>query len=109
MDSFGAQKYAEKAAQEARVALSQAEDAYEGRVGKKANVPELSARAISLCNDAVRGAVRQIDVEKAQAAEAGRLAELAQKQAEKLSSLGVREFREGRGTSAASIVDCGAL
>jgi outer membrane protein OmpA-like peptidoglycan-associated protein len=82
MDRFEAEKYAMAAARDARTALSQAEDAYAGRVGKSKNVPELSARTMSLCNDAVRSAVTQIDAQKAQAAEAKRLSDLAQKQAE---------------------------
>lgn len=82
MDRFEAEKYAMTAARDARTALSQAEDAYAGRVGKSKDVPELSSRTMSLCNDAVRAAVTQIDAQKAQAAEAKRLSELAEKQAE---------------------------
>ncbi len=82
MDRFEAEKYAQSAARDARTALSQAEDAYQGRVGKSKDVPELSARTMSLTNDAVRAAVKEIDAEKAQAAEAKRLSDLAQKQAE---------------------------
>jgi outer membrane protein OmpA-like peptidoglycan-associated protein len=82
MDRFEAEKYAQSAARDARTALSQAEDAYQGRVGKSKDVPELSSRTMSLCNDAVRAAVTQIDAQKAQATEAKRLSELAQKQAE---------------------------
>ena len=82
MDRFEAEKYAQGAARDARTALSQAEDAYQWRVGKTKDVPELSSRTMSLCNDAVRAAVMQIDVQKSQAAEAKRLADLAQKQAE---------------------------
>jgi outer membrane protein OmpA-like peptidoglycan-associated protein len=82
MDRFEAEKYAKVPAQDARVALAQADDAYEGRVGKKGDVPELSRRAISLSSDAVRAAVKQIEAQKAQDVEAKRLAELAQKQAE---------------------------
>jgi outer membrane protein OmpA-like peptidoglycan-associated protein len=82
MDRFEAEKYAMAPARDARTSLSQAEDAYAGRVGKAKNVPELSSRTMSLCNDAVRAAVTQIDAQKAQAAEAKRLSDLAQKQAE---------------------------
>src|SRR5262249_16211342 len=82
MDRFEAEKYAMPQARDARTALSQAEDAYAGRVGKSKNVPELSARTMSLCNDAVRAPANQIDAQKAEAAEAKRLADLAQKQAE---------------------------
>jgi outer membrane protein OmpA-like peptidoglycan-associated protein len=82
MDRFEAEKYAQSAARDARTALSQAEDAYAGRVGKAKDVPELSGRTMSLTNDAVRAAVTQIDAQKAQAAEAKRLSDLAEKQAE---------------------------
>jgi outer membrane protein OmpA-like peptidoglycan-associated protein len=82
MDRFEAEKYAQAPARDARVALGQANDAYEGRVGKKADVPELSRRTISLASEAVLAAVKQIDAQKAQEKEAQRLAELAQKQAE---------------------------
>jgi len=82
MDRFEAEKYAQSAARDARVALGQADDAYAGRVGKKGDVPELSRRTLSLANDAVRAAVKQIEAQQAQEQEAKRLSELAQKQAE---------------------------
>lgn len=82
MERFEAEKYAMAPARDARTALSQAEDAYAGRVGKAKDVPELSSRTMSLCNDAVRSAVTQIEAQKAQAAEAKRLADLAAQKAE---------------------------
>ncbi len=82
MDRFEAEKYAQAPARDARVALGQADDAYEGRVGKKSDVPELSRRTISLAAEAVRAAVKQIEAQKADEQEAKRLSDLAQKQAE---------------------------
>jgi outer membrane protein OmpA-like peptidoglycan-associated protein len=82
MDRYEAEKYAQAPAREARVALGQADDAFEGRVGKKGDVPELSRRTLSLAAEAVRAAVKQIELQKAQDTEAARVAELAQKQAE---------------------------
>ncbi|HEX6851392.1 MAG TPA: OmpA family protein [Candidatus Polarisedimenticolaceae bacterium] len=82
MDRYEAEKYAQAPARDARVALGQADDAYEGRVGKKGDVPELSRRTLSLAAEAVRAAVKQIEAQKAQDTEAARVAELAQKQAE---------------------------
>lgn len=82
MERFEAQKYAAPQAQDAHVALTQAEDAYQGRIGKAKDVPELSSRTMALTNEAVRAAVKQIDLQKAQQQEAKRLEELAQKQAE---------------------------
>ena len=82
MDRYEAEKYAQAPAREARVALGQADDAYEGRVGKKGDVPELSLRTMSLASDAVRTAVKQIEATKAKETEAARVAELAQIQAE---------------------------
>lgn len=76
MDRFGAEKYAEQPARDARVAIGQAEDAYAGRVGDKKDVPELARRATALVSEAVRTAAKQIDAEQAQAAEAKRLSEL---------------------------------
>jgi outer membrane protein OmpA-like peptidoglycan-associated protein len=81
MDSYEAEKYMQTGARDARTALAQAEDAYAGRIGKKKDVPELSSRAMSLSNDAVRGAVRQMDAQKAADIEAKRLAELSAKDA----------------------------
>ena len=82
MDRFEAEKYAQSAARDARVSLGQAEDAYGGRVGKAKDVPELSTRTMALASEAVRSAVKQMDVQKADEQEAKRLADLAQKQAE---------------------------
>ena len=90
MDRFEAEKYAQAPARDARVALGQADDAYEGRVGKKGDVPELSRRTLALASEAVRGAVKQIEAQKAQEQEASRLAELAQKQAETESEKAAR-------------------
>jgi len=82
MDRYDAEKYAQEAARNARVALGQADDAYEGRVGKSKDVPELSLRTIALAQEAMSVALKQIEAQKVQDAEAKRLAELAQKQAE---------------------------
>jgi outer membrane protein OmpA-like peptidoglycan-associated protein len=82
MDRYEAEKYAQAPARDARVALGQADDAYEGRVGKKGDVPELSRRTIALAAEAVRAAVKQIEAQKAEEQEAKRLSDLAQKQAE---------------------------
>jgi outer membrane protein OmpA-like peptidoglycan-associated protein len=82
MDGFEAEKYAQQPSRDARVALGQAEDAYQGRVGKTKDVPELSARTITLASQAVSAALRAIEAEKSKQAEAKRLAELAQKEAE---------------------------
>jgi len=45
MDRFEAEKYAQAPARDARVALGQADDAYQGRVGSKKDVPELETSA----------------------------------------------------------------
>jgi len=77
MDRYEAEKYASKPAQDARVALGQADDAYAGRVGKASDVPDLARRATTLASEAVRAAVKQIDAQKAQEQEAKRLSEMA--------------------------------
>jgi outer membrane protein OmpA-like peptidoglycan-associated protein len=82
MDRYDAEKYAKQAARGARVALGQADDAYQGRVGKSKDVPELSRRAVALASEAVRVALREIDAQNAKETEAKRRAELAQKQAD---------------------------
>ena len=82
MDAYQAGKYAPKPATDARVALGQAEDAYADRVGSKKDVPQLCARTQVLVAEAVRAAAKVIDAEKAQAAEAKRLSEMAALQAE---------------------------
>lgn len=81
MDRFEAEKYSQSAARDARTALSQAEDAYAGRVGKKKDVPELSGRAMSLSNDAVRAASKQMEAQQMKDMEAKRQAELSAKDA----------------------------
>ena len=82
MDRFEAEKYAQQPARDARVALGQADDAYQGRIGSKKDVPELSMRTVSLASAAVGSAITKMDAAKAQETEAARLAELAQKQKE---------------------------
>jgi outer membrane protein OmpA-like peptidoglycan-associated protein len=82
MDRLEAEKYAQSAARDARVSLGQAEDAYQGRVGKSKDVPELSRRTITLASEAVRGAIKTMEEQKVKEEEAKRLSDLAQKQAE---------------------------
>ena len=82
MDRFEAEKYAQSQAREARTALAQADDAYAGRVGKRADVPELSRRAMTLAGQAVREAAKQIEAQHAQDVEAKRLAEIASLEAQ---------------------------
>lgn len=82
MDRVEAEKYAEPAARDARVALGQAEDAYAGRVGTKKDVPELSRRSTALVNEAVRAAVKEIDAQRLRDEEAARLSEFAALEAE---------------------------
>jgi outer membrane protein OmpA-like peptidoglycan-associated protein len=82
MDRFEAEKYAQTAARDARTALSQAEDAYAGRVGKKKDVPELASRTMTATNTAVTTAFKAVEAQKVKDAEAQRLAELSRKEAE---------------------------
>jgi outer membrane protein OmpA-like peptidoglycan-associated protein len=82
MDRFEAEKYAQAPARDARVALGQADDAYQGRVGGKKDVPELAMRTVALASSAVGSAMTQMEAQKAKETEAARLNELAQKQKE---------------------------
>ncbi len=82
MDRYDAERFAQEAARDARVALGQADDAYGGRVGRRKDVPELSLRAVALASEAVRVALKRIDEQQSQEVEAKRLAELSRKQAE---------------------------
>ncbi len=99
MDRFEAEKYAETAARDARTGLSQAEDAYQGRVGKSKDVPDLSRRAITLASQAVVTAIRTIDQKKVADAEAQRLAELNKSKAEAESERAARAKTETELTS----------
>jgi outer membrane protein OmpA-like peptidoglycan-associated protein len=94
MDRFEAEKYAQGPARDARVALGQADDAYQGRVGKKKDVPELSLRTVALASSAVGSAITKMEAAKAQETEAARLAELAQKQKETEAERAARQKTE---------------
>ncbi len=102
MDRFDAEKYAQSQAREARTALAQADDAYAGRVGKRADVPELSRRAMTLAGQAVREAVKQIEAQHAQDAEAKRLAEIASLEAQTQSEKQARMKTEANLADVAS-------
>ena len=94
MDRFEAEKYAQAAARDARVALGQADDAYQGRVGKTKDVPELSMRTVSLASAAVGSAITQMEAAKAKETETARLNELAQKQKETEAERAARQKTE---------------
>ena len=69
--------YAPKATEDARIAVAQANDAYEGRVGKKSDVPELSRRAMASTAQAARETIKGMEAKQASELEAGRQAQLA--------------------------------
>ena len=94
MDRFEAEKYAQGPARDARVALGQADDAYQGRVGSKKDVPELSLRTVALASSAVGSAITQMEAAKAKETETARLNELAQKQKETEAERAARQKTE---------------
>lgn len=71
-----AAKYAPRATEDARVALAQANDAYEGRVGKKSDVPELARRTVVSATQAARETIKAIEAQQAGEQEATRQAQL---------------------------------
>jgi len=77
MDRYDAEKYAQQAARDARVSLGQANDAFEGRVGKAKDVPDLAMRTTALASEAIRVAVTAGEAQKAKDAESMRLSEMA--------------------------------
>jgi outer membrane protein OmpA-like peptidoglycan-associated protein len=72
----GGDKHATKATQDARVALAQATDAYEGRVGKKSDVPEYARRAIVSSTEAARQLIKTLEAQRAEEQDAQRQAQL---------------------------------
>src|SRR5262245_11490402 len=94
MDRFEAEKYAQGPARDARVALGQADDAFQGRVGSKKDVPELSLRTVALASSAVGSAITQMEAQKAKDTETARLNELAQKQKETETERAARQKTE---------------
>ncbi len=88
-------KYAPKATEDARIAVAQANDAYEGRVGKKSDVPELSRRAIVSAGQAARETIKGMEAKQAGEQEASRQAQLA--------ALGVQASEAEKGRKAAEV------
>jgi len=82
MDRYQAEKYAATPAQDAKASLTQAEDAFAGKSGKKGDVPQISTRTVALASEALRSAIMKIEAQKSQDAEAQRLAALTQSKAE---------------------------
>jgi outer membrane protein OmpA-like peptidoglycan-associated protein len=72
-----AAKYAPKATEDAKIALAQANDAYDGRVGKKSDVPMLSQKAIVMATQAARETIKGMEAKQATEQEASRQAQLA--------------------------------
>jgi outer membrane protein OmpA-like peptidoglycan-associated protein len=72
----GGDKHAPQATQDARVALAQATDAYEGRVGSKGDVPEYARRAIVSSTVAARELIKALETQRAEEQDAKRQAQL---------------------------------
>ena len=77
LDAYKADAASPKASQDARTALAQANDAYEGRVGSQKDVPQYARRTITLASEALRDVVKQMEAKAAADAEAKHQAELA--------------------------------